>query len=89
VAAPIEEHQMKSDKPAVPGESVSSSAEIHPSEIWGGSVDDHRSSLRERLLPLIADELAAAGHHNLELAKRIAEKVGQLYEDIVVRSAAS
>jgi hypothetical protein len=72
---------MKSDKPAVPGESASSSAEIHPSEIWGGSVDDHRSSCRERLLPIIADELAAAGHQDLELAKRIAEKVVRLYED--------
>jgi hypothetical protein len=68
---------MKSDKPAFPDESTA----IHPSEIWGGSVDDHRSSRRERLLPLIADELAAAGHHDLKLAKRIAEKVVRLYED--------
>ena len=72
---------MKSNKPELPGESTSSLAEIYPSEIWGGSVDDHRSSRRERLLPIIADELAAAGHHDLELAKRIAEKVAQLYED--------
>ena len=55
--------------------------EIHPSESWGGSVDDHRSSRRERLLPIIGDELAAAGHHDLELAKRIAQKVAQFYED--------
>jgi hypothetical protein len=68
---------MKSDKPAFPDEST----EVHPSEIWGGSVDDHRSSRRERLLPLIADELAAAGHRNLKLAQRIAEKVVRLYED--------
>jgi hypothetical protein len=68
---------MKSDKPAFPDEST----EVHPSEIWGGSVDDHRSSRRERLLPIIADELAAAGHHDLELAKRIAQKVAQFYED--------
>jgi hypothetical protein len=55
--------------------------EIRSSETWGGSVDDHRSSRRERLLPIIADELAAAGHPDLELAKSIAEKVAQLYED--------
>jgi hypothetical protein len=72
---------VKSKKPAPSGESTSRSAGIRPSEIWGGSVDDHRSSRRERLLPIIADELAAAGHHDLELAKRIAEKVVQLYED--------
>ena len=72
---------MKSNKPAPPGESTSRSAEITPSRIWGGSIEDHCSSRRERLLPIIADELAAAGHHDLELAKRIAEKVAQLYEE--------
>ena len=81
MAAVKEDDDMKSNKPAFPDESTSRSGEIYPSEIWGGSVDDHRSSCRERLLPIIADELAAAGHQDLELAKRIAEKVVRLYED--------
>ena len=72
---------MTSNNPQDPDQSTSSLPEIHPSESWGGSVDDHRSSRRERLLPIIADELAAAGHHDLELAKRIAQKVAQFYED--------
>jgi hypothetical protein len=71
---------MQSNKPASAGESPSTSTAISPSEIWGGSIDDHRSSRRDRLLPIIANELAAAGHHDIELAKRIAEKVVQLYE---------
>lgn len=72
---------MKSNTPEEPDHSTSSLPEIHPSEIWGGSVDDHGSSRRERLLALINDELTAAGHHDLELAKRIAEKVAHLYDD--------
>ncbi len=72
---------MISHKPEFPDESTFRSGEIHPSEIWGESVDDHRSSRRERSLPIIADELAAAGRHHLELAKRIAEKVAQFYQD--------
>ena len=72
---------MKSNKPASPDQSTSSLPEIRSSETWGGSVDDHRSSRRERLLPIVADELAAAGHPDLELAKSIAEKVAQLYEN--------
>jgi hypothetical protein len=72
---------MTSNNPQDPDQSTSSLPEIHPSKSWGGSVDDHRSSRRERLLPIIADELAAAGHHDLELAKRIAQKVAQFYED--------
>ena len=73
--------RVKSKKPASPGESTSRLAGITPSDIWGGSIEDYRSSRRERLLAIIANELAAAGHHDLELAKRIAEKVVQLYED--------
>jgi len=72
---------MTSNNPQDPDQSTSCLPEIHPSKSWGGSVDDHRSSRRERLLPIIADELAAAGHHDLELAKRIAQKVAQVYED--------
>lgn len=63
------------------GENTSRLAGITPSDIWGGSIEDHRSTRRERLLTIIADELATAGHQDVELAKRIAEKVAQLYEE--------
>jgi hypothetical protein len=72
---------MKSNTPEHPHQSTSGLPEIHPSKTWGGSVDDHRSSRRDRLLALIDDELTAAGHHDLELAKRLAEKVARLYDD--------
>jgi hypothetical protein len=78
---PVEENEMTSDKPGHPGESTSDLPEIHPSPIWGGSTDDHRASRRDRLLALIDDELAAAGHRDVGLAKRIAEKVARLYEE--------
>ena len=72
---------MNSNTPEHPDQSASSLPEIHPSPLWGGSVDDHRASRRDRLLALIDNELAAAGHHDVELAKRIAEKVAHLYDD--------
>ena len=72
---------MKSNTPEHRQENTSSLPDIHPSPIWGGSVDDHRFSRRDRLLALINDELTAAGHHGIELAKRIAEKVAHRYDN--------